>query len=170
MATVGSRVVERVVGKLIEWCYVRGTDIVLVVVGVLFIGIGLGIWSTQRPIEGGIVTTGRIVDQVTRTDSDGEEMTFPVVEFTDERERAHRFENEIGGGGVGGVQGTIGQVVKVRYDPDEPSHAQWADQPGAWIPLVAIGVGAAVLLVELGLVARRARRRGTGESAAQPGT
>lgn len=171
MATVGSRAVERVVGKLIEWCYVWGTDIVLVVVGVLFIGIGLGIWSTQRPIEGGIVTTGQIVDQVTRTDSDGEEMKFPVVEFTDERERAHRFENEIGGGGVGGVQGTIGQVVKVRYDPDEPSRAQWADRPGAWIPLVAIGVGAAVLLVELGLVARRAcRRRGTGESAAEPGT
>ena len=45
MATVGSRVVDRVVGKLIEWCYVRGTDIVLVVVGVLFIGIGLGLWS-----------------------------------------------------------------------------------------------------------------------------
>ncbi|MEJ7765414.1 MAG: hypothetical protein WKF86_07950 [Acidimicrobiales bacterium] len=60
-------------------------------------------------------------------------------------------------------------MVKVRYDPDEPSHAQWADQPGAWIPLVAIGVGAALLLVELGLVARRAlRRRGTGERAAQP--
>ncbi len=93
--------VDRVVGKLIEWCYVRGTDIILVVVGVLSIGIGLGIWSTQRPIEGGIVTTGRIVDQLTRTDSDGEEMTFPVIEFTDEHERAHRFENEIGGGGVG---------------------------------------------------------------------
>ena len=142
MATVGSRMVDRVVGKLIEWCYVRGTDIVLVVVGVLFIGIGLGLWSTQRPIEGGIVTTGRIVDQVTRTDSDGEEMTFPVIEFTDKNERAHRFENKIGGGGVGGLQGTIGRWSRSattrtsRHMPSgrisrAPGSRSW---PSAWVP------------------------------------
>jgi len=157
--------VDWVVGKLTEWA----TDIALVVAGVLFIGIGMSIWTTERPIEGGIITTGRIVDQVTRTYSNDEKSTFPVIEFTDENERAHRFENEIGGGGVIGVQGTIGKVVKVRYDPDDPSHAQWADQPGAWIPLVVIGVGAALLLVELGLIARRAlRRRGPGGRAAEP--
>jgi len=49
MATVALPVVDRVVGKLIEWCYVRGTDIVLVVAGVLSIGIGLASGARSGP-------------------------------------------------------------------------------------------------------------------------
>jgi hypothetical protein len=66
------------------------------------------------------------------------ESTYPVIEFTDRYERTHRFENKIGGSGFG-IDGKIGQVVKVRYDPDDPTRAQWADQPGAWVTPAMLG-------------------------------
>ncbi len=144
--------------RLMGWLHRRATDLVLVLVGAFFIGIGLSLWYTQRPIEGGVVTTGRIVDHVTKTNSDNSRSTYPVIKFTDRYERTHRFENEIGGSGFG-VEGRIGQVVKVRYDPSHPSRAQWVDQPGRWVPPSLIAAGVAVSLLELGLVVRRLVRR-----------
>lgn len=159
--------VGQAAGKLVQWFIVRAVDSIFVLVGIVTLGIGLILWSAQRPIEGGVLTTGQIVDQVTRFDSQGTRMTFPVIEFTDLQEQTHQFESEIGGGG--GVQGTIGQVVKVRYDPEEPARAQWADQPDQWVPLAVAGLGAILLLIQLGLIARRLvrRQRHKGEAAHQ---
>jgi len=79
-------------------------------------------WRSQQPIEGGVLTTGMIVDKVTRqsTDSDGRTSTFrmPIIEFTDRFEREHRFEAETSGFGE-----DIGDVVEVGYDPSDPSRA-----------------------------------------------
>ncbi len=157
-AGVGDLRLEAFMHRPMEWLGRRAADVVLVLVGAIFVGVGLGLSYAQRPIDGGVVTLGRIVDQVTKTDSEGGRSTYPVIEFTDHRERTHRFENEIGGSGFG-VEGKIGQVVKVRYDPSNPRRAQWVDQPGRWVPAAAMGLGAAVWLVELGLVARRLIRR-----------
>lgn len=151
--------VGKAIGKLFEWFFVWPYDTVLVAAGAISLVIGLSLWNAQRPIEGGVLTTGRVVDQVTKVDSEGDRATYPVIEFTDRQERTHRFENEIGGGGVGGIQGRIGQVVTVRYDPEKPSRAQWADQPGQGLPLVVVAFGAVLLLIELGLVTHRLLRR-----------
>jgi len=106
------------------------SDVVLTVVGVAFIIGSLVIWRSQQPIEGGVTTTGRVVDQVvrTRTDSDGNRRTdsYPIIEFSDQRERKHRFETNVSGFG-----GETGDVVQVRYDPSNPSRAQWPTSPGS---------------------------------------
>lgn len=151
--------VGKAVGKLFEWFFVWPYDTVLVAAGIVFLAVGLSMINAQRPIEGGVLTTGRIVDQVTKVDAEGDRATYPVIEFTDRQERTHRFESEFGGAGVGGIQGRIGQVVEVRYDPVKPARAQWADQPGQGVPLVAVALGGILLLIELGLVARRLVRR-----------
>lgn len=141
------------------------TDLVLTAVGVGFVLAGLGMWRSQQPIEGGVLTAGTIVDKVTRqsTDSDGHTSTFrmPIIEFTDRFEREHRFEAEMSGFGE-----DIGDVVEVRYDPSNPSRAQWADQPGKWMWSVFAGIGLLVLLVEIGLLfRRRSRFRAAGQNA-----
>ncbi len=158
--------VETAPGKFEAWVDIWGIDVVLVLTGMMSLVIGLSLTIAQRPIQGGVLTTGRIVDQVTKVDSEGDRATYPVIEFTDRQERTHRFENEIGGSGVGGVQGSVGQVVKVRYDPDKPTRAEWADQPGLWMPLLVVALGAVLLLIELGLVVRRVLRRQKSEGEA----
>jgi len=104
-------------------------DLVMIVAGLMFVTVGVGLLIQQQPIKGGVVTTGTIVDQVVKRDSDNSRSTYPVIEFTVQNERLHRFQSELGGHGMG-MEGKIGQAVKVRYDPDDPSDAQWADQPG----------------------------------------
>lgn len=141
-----------------EWAARRAADITLVLAGVIALAVAFGLWLDQRPIEGGIVTTGRVVDHVTKLDSDHSKSTYPVIEFTDRYERTHRFENKIGGSGLG-VEGKIGQVVEVRYDPGDPSRAQWADQPGHWVPVAVMGAGIGLLLVEFVIAGRRYLRR-----------
>jgi len=133
-------------------------DLVVGVAGLIFVGVGVGLLIQQRPIKGGVVTTGTIVDQITKRDSDNSRSTYPVIEFTDQNERLHRFQSEIGGHGMG-IEGKIGQIVKVRYDPRDPSDAQWADQPGQSLPVVAIVVGGLIWLGEVGLVGWRLYRR-----------
>lgn len=140
-----------------SWVEAHIGDVVLLAVAVLLIGIGLSFWQTNKPIAGGVVTNGRIVSHVTKYDDEGSRWEFPVIAFTDRREREHRFEAKITG--TGG-KGEVGRGVKVRYDPDDPSQAQWADQPGRWVWRPVVGTGVAVLLAELAWVAwRRVRRR-----------
>jgi hypothetical protein len=145
------------------------TDVVLTAVGVGFLLAGLGTWRSQQPIKGGVLTTGMIVDKVTRqsSNSDGSSSTFkmPIIEFTDKFEREHRFE-----AGTSGFGEEIGDVVQVRYDPTNPSRAQWADQPGKWMWSIFAGIGLLVLLVEIGLLLRRRSRfRSAGQKAGPEG-
>ena len=148
----------------VRWLDRLKTDIVLISTGALFLGLGLHWWSLERPIPGGVVTAGKIVAQVTETDSNGVDFIHPVIEFTDRYERTHRFQWQIAGS-----EFDVGQTVKVRYDPDDPSHAQWADQPGQGFSLAVAGGGAVLWIAELGVVARRlVRRRATRPDEAEP--
>ena len=139
-----------------SWVEAHLADVVLVAIGVILVGIGLSFWRGTKPIAGGVDTTGRIVAHVTRYDNEGNRWEFPVIEFTDRREQLHRFEEDVTGTGA---KGEVGRVVKVRYDPDEPSKAQWADQPGRWVWRPVVATGAVVLLGELVWVAWRLVRR-----------
>jgi len=141
-------------------------DLLLTLVGLGFVVGGLAMWRSQQPIEGGVVTNGMIVDKVTRqSTSDGRTSTFriPIIEFTDQFEREHRFE-----AGESGFGDDIGEVVEVRYDPSDPSRAQWADEPGQWVWSVLVAVGLLPLLVETGLLFRR-RSVHRARSADEPG-
>ncbi len=130
------------------------SDVVLPIVGVVFVLAGISEWRAQQPIKGGVVTDGRIVGQAVRESTGsgtaGETDNYPIIEFRDRRERTHRFESRVTGTGR-----KTGDVVEVRYDPADPSRAQWADQPGRWLWIVLVVVGSITLLVEVGLLVRR---------------
>lgn len=152
-----------------SWAEAHLGDVLLLIIGVILLVIGLSFWRTNRPMAGGVVTTGRIVAHVTKYDDGGNRWEFPVIEFSDRRERTHRFEAESTGTGA---KGTIGRVVEVRYDPDDPSRAQWADQPGRWVWRPVVATGALVLLGDLVWAAwrllrgRRGAATGDGEAVA----
>jgi Protein of unknown function (DUF3592) len=140
-----------------SWVEAHLGEVVLLIIGVLIVLIGLSSWRTNKPIGGGVVTTGRIVDQVTKYDDGGNRWEFPVIEFTDRRSQVHRFETELTG--TGGKD-KVGRAVKVRYDPDDPSRAQWADPPGRWVWRPVVATGVVVLVGDLALATwRMARRR-----------
>ena len=90
--------------------------------------------AAQRPIEGGVLTSGRTVDQVTEVNSNGDRMTYPVIEFADREERTHRFENEVGGGGVAGIQEKVRQVFKVPTSTATPSGGSPPPEPSRSTP------------------------------------
>jgi len=129
-------------------------DVVITAVGIVFILVGLSMWRGQQPIEGGVLTTGQIVGHrvVRAEDSDGGTSTYryPIIEFRDQQEALHRFDVELSGFG-----GDAGDVVQVRYDPMNPSRAQWADQPGKWFWIVFFASGLVALVVEAGILLRR---------------
>jgi hypothetical protein len=129
-----------------SWVEAHVADVVLVAIGVILVGIGLSFWQGTKPISDGVETTGRIVAHVTKYDNEGNRWEFPVIEFTDLREQGHRFEADVTGTGA---KGEVGRAVTVRYDPDDPSRAQWADQPGRWVWRPVVATGVVVLLGDL---------------------
>ena len=148
-----------------SWAEAHVGDVVLLLIGAILVGIGLSFWRTNEPIADGVVTSGRIVARATKYDDEGTRWEFPVIEFTDRRDQDHRFEAEVAGTGA---KGEVGRVVKVRYDPDDPSRAQWADQPGRWVWRPVVATGVVVLLGDLAwaawrLVRRRRRARSPGD-------
>ncbi len=145
-----------------SWVEAHLGDVVLLAIAALLLAIGLSFWRTNKPIADGVVTTGRIVAHVTKYDSEGTRWEFPVIEFTDRRAQNHRFESEVMGAGV---KGGIGRVVKVRYDPADPSRAEWADRPGRWVWRPVVTAGVAVLLGDLAWAGWRLARRGASSAA-----
>ena len=132
-------------------------DLVLVFVGVIFVTVGVTSWRDSRPIPNGVLTTGRIVELQEVEDPDGgRPLRYPVVEYPDPREGTRRFVVEFTG------VGRVGQTVPVRYDPDDPARAQWADHPGRVLWLAFVAVGVVVFLVLFALWGRRWMRRRQG--------
>ena len=152
----------RIVGS---WSEAHIGDVVLLLIGALLIGSGLSFWRADKPIAGGVVTGGRVVAQATTFDDGGNRREFPIIEFADRQGQKHRFEAKVSGTGA---KGEVGRVVKVRYDPDDPSRAQWADQPGRWVWRPVVATGVVVLLGELAWAAWRLVR-GRGKSPAPTG-
>jgi len=149
--------------RLVDWWILHRRDVAvgLFPAAVVFVGVGavvggLAFRHSQQPIGGGVLTTGHIVEEVVEesSDSDGRTRTvvFPIIEFTDRREHTHRFRGQLSG------VGTVGDAVRVRYDPDDPSHAQWVDQPGGWAWILMVLIGLALLAAPAGLLIRRRRR------------
>ena len=136
-------------------------DILLVLLGTGFVIGGLFMWKNEQPIPNGVMTTGRIVGFVERTDDDNATFRLPVIQYTDHFERVHTFEGLYDGFG----EGRTGDQVRVRYDPRNTARAQWADQPGRGFWIVFVGIGVATWLVAVGVWWRRwwvGRRAGGG--------
>jgi hypothetical protein len=125
-------------------------DLILTVVAVVMIGVGLSLWHGQQPIKGGVLTTGHIVDLQVEQDTDSNDTyKYPVIEFA-EHENVHRFTFRQSGFG-----GDVGDAVEVRYDPSDPSRAQWADAPGRWFWSIFFLAGVAAVAVEGAILLRR---------------
>lgn len=132
-------------------------DLLLVFVGLLFVGLGVENWYDTRPIPNGVLTTGRIVEMKEVEDPDGgQPFRYPVVEYPGPLEGTRRFVVEFTG------VGRVGETVPVRYDPDDPTRAQWADHPGRLLWLAFVGMGAVAWLLLFALWGRRWMRRRTG--------
>jgi hypothetical protein len=109
----------------------------------------------SRPLRGGVITDGTVVEVETRTDTVGagtprhRMRTYaPKVEYRDSAGSTHRVTSSISGG----VRPTVGATVRISYLPDSPDRARiMADghtMVGRYLFLV-VGVGllvAAVLL------------------------
>lgn len=120
-------------------------DLFLAFLGVLLIGVGVSHGLDARPIPHGVLTTGRIVEIKEVTYRDEPSDRFPVVEFTGPHERTHRLVIEFTG------YGRVGDEVPIRYDPEDPSRAQWVDHPGSWLWKAAVGLGVVLWLGLVGL-------------------
>jgi len=133
-----------------------GPYVLLVLISTGLIVGGLFSRHAPRPIEGGVLTSGRIVEiKEVRYPGGGQPDRFPVIEYSGPGERSHRFVVEFTG------IGSVGQTVPVRYDPDDPARAEWVDQPGRWMWKIPVVLGT---LGWLGLLGfgwwRWSRRRG----------
>lgn len=118
-----------------------------------FFILGMGIWglvggwhdrALTRPIQGGVTTTGRVVEVVTYQ---GKGTTYAaVVEFHTQQGTTQRFQGEFGSG-----RPTVGSSSTVSYDPAHPNDAHdLTDNPGSWKWPFFTGLFATVLGVLVG--------------------
>lgn len=152
MSRLGERI-GGVVGKK-SWLVDHSTDILLIMIGALFIVIGLVVRQASLPIDGGVTAQGRIVGHVVSRQDDDKR---PTIEFTDASGAVHRFDSKVGGFLF---EGDVGDVVEVTYDPDDPSRVEVAENPGRWLWFLLCGAGVALWLGELGLLGCRRVKAG----------
>lgn len=125
--------------------------------GVVLIGIGAGLcvlsvylWQRRRAfLAKAVATRGRIVeeheDEREETTRDGDEETTRVVThysyvitFTDQQGREQQFTTS----GSTNRLGSVGRDVAIRYNPEDPDHAELAtDGWGAVIAAAGVGLG-----------------------------
>ena len=137
------------VGGRLSWFVDHSTDILLILVGTVFVVIGLVLRQASLPIDGGVTVEGRIVGHVVGRESNDRR---PTIEFRDRTGALHRFDSRVGGSQF---DGDVGDVVEVTYDPDDPSRAERSDDPSRWLWFLVCGLGIALWIGELGLLVYR---------------
>lgn len=117
-------------------------------IGLVVLGLVLGV-RTLLFVRGGTATQGRVVDLSPRATQTGTGYV-PVVEFTTPDGQAHRFTDEQLKSNP--PRFTVGQVVAVKYDPDQPDRAKLNAPPRVWAtPAFLVAMGAMTLSLELAL-------------------
>ena len=110
---------------------------------ILLVGAG---WLLVRRLSlawHGMAATGRVVAFEQR-EIDGSVSYLPIVSFTDDRGRAHRFTSVAG---RSDPVPPVGTTVTVRYDPSDPGHALISSFLHMWaapVGLAVLGVGSLV--------------------------
>jgi hypothetical protein len=122
----------------------------LLLVGVLFVLIGLGVLigglvtaiKQSRQSAGQTKATGKVVDLVKRVFNAGSAGVYcPVVEFTTASGEAVRFES---GFGTMPASHRLGQSIAVRYDPSVPQKAELDSATSRWLVpgcMILMGLG-----------------------------
>ena len=122
----------------------------LLLVGVLFVLIGLGVLiggaitaiKQSRQLAGRTAATGKVVGLVKRIFNPGSAGVYcPVVEFTIASGEAVRFESDFG---TTPASHRVGQSIAVRYDPLEPQKAEVDSASSRWLVagcMILMGLG-----------------------------
>jgi hypothetical protein len=125
-------------------------------VGVWAIAEGLHTHSRERPVSGGVQTTGTVIGY--RPVQEWEDDYSPVVAFTDANGQRIVFSAP-----ALRTPPMVGSVVSVSYDPQQPTTAHDLSDTALWrlqlyVGLFAIAVCLSMVLL-IGWLARRNRTR-----------
>ena len=134
----------------------------------LLAGAGLAVAMELSFRRGAVETEGRIVQMIPRSGTDGHRSRTwtPVFAFRLPDGKEMRV---VAGYSSSPPCCAVGEVVRVRYDPADPSRAQMAGFVASWLVAAILGgIGLVFLLVGL-LVARLMRRVGGVMAMAVPG-
>jgi hypothetical protein len=116
----------------------------MIVFGIVMVFVAVWSAHSTAPIPGGVTTTGQIVD-VHRYGGGKESTYVPVIQFTDQEGATHTFSDRSGTSSAT----SIGDIVKVSYDPQNPSHAHNLSNSAPKQMWWFIGIGAVIALFGL---------------------
>src|SRR5690606_30014231 len=89
----------------------------IVIITAPLISSGMDWRERTSPIEGGAITTGRVVDVL--VDQGNKGVTYrAVVEFVDVADQRHTLTNK-----AGDIEPRKGARVRISYDPSDPANA-----------------------------------------------
>jgi hypothetical protein len=148
-----------------RWLFVVSIGMVLVGLVVVVAAVR-DLQDILRPPSSSRRADGVVIDLDVETCGSGSKTTtcyHPVVRFVTAREQVIEFTSNVGSRGIGGIgEYSVGDSVKVRYDPDNPRHARldsaWDRLVSGFFDVVFLLVGLAVMLGG-GLLLRREVRR-----------
>jgi len=112
--------------------------------GAVFLAAGLWVRSTTQPLDDGVEVVAEVVDVAQSTDSDGDRMYSPIVEYYDpETGQTHRVQGSV----ASSSRPAIGSTEHVSFRPGDPSSARVVGP--VWFPWIFIGVGGGIILISL---------------------
>lgn len=129
---------------------------VFFVVGSIFLGLGLFLYSGEADLEeSGIAAQGTVVKMVRSDSSRNSHSYFPVVRFEDTQGVEHTVKSSCSASGL-----QVGDTVSLRYSPENPQELAIGEDD-SWLLYVFIIIlgGVAQLLGLVGMLAGRRKKQ-----------
>ena len=145
VVSAGNAVRGDLVGKPKRRKFGVGALIVSVVLGMLFIVLGLFVINFTKVDPSWIQVTGKVTDAQTYTDSDGNLLYAPICQYTVDG-KAYTIES----GSSSSVPVVIGGACKLAYNPANPKQAQV--DPGIMGAIVWIFPVAGTIIILFGII------------------
>lgn len=132
----------------------QGSDLVRWVVRLFFavgvvallVSAGVLVWTIQF-VARAERATGTVTEVVRETDSEGDDVFYPVVRFTTPEGAEIEFKSSSGSAPASHSEG---DQVDVLYDPDDPDDARLSGFFDLWLfPIVGLALGAGFIAVSL---------------------